>query len=168
MNIYLVGFMGTGKSSTGRVLAEKMGYDFVDLDSLIESQERRRIADIFSKEGEKYFRKIEKRALKQVSLRKGIVVACGGGAVLDDVNVRVMKKTGKMVCLSASVDEIIKRVSGSKNRPLLRVSELRSRVESLLKARSSRYGMSDTVIDTSGLSVRQAAGKIKRYLSAGK
>ena len=78
-NIYLVGFMGTGKSTVGRELAKKKKWRFVDLDELIELREGRSIADIFSKKGEPYFRRIEKKILKEVSLEKSFVVSCGGG-----------------------------------------------------------------------------------------
>ncbi len=165
MNIYLVGFMGTGKSSVGRQLAKDKGCSFVDLDELIELKEQRRIADIFAKEGEGHFRKIEKKMLKQVSSQDGFVVACGGGIVLDKDNIKLMKATGRMVCLSATPEEILKRVSANKERPLLNVREPKKRINLLLKMRAPYYMQADKTVDTSGIPVRQVAKKISRMLA---
>jgi len=164
MNIYLVGFMGTGKTSVGRLLAEKKVWNFIDLDELIELKEQRRIVDIFAKEGEPYFRKIEKKTLKEVATQKGFVVACGGGIVLDKDNIKLMKKTGNLICLSASTDKILKRVAASSHRPLLNVGDQRKRIELLLKMRQPYYLQADKVIDTSHLSVKQVADEIAKIV----
>ena len=100
-NIYLVGFMGTGKTAVGKELAKKKKLQFVDLDELIELREKRVISDIFAKNGEPYFRKAEKRVLKEVSKEKKFMVACGGGIVLDKGNIKIMKETGIIICLTA-------------------------------------------------------------------
>ena len=168
MNIYLVGFMGTGKTTVGRLLAEKKGWNFVDLDDLIELKEQRRIVDIFAKEGELYFRKVEKKILKQVSTQKKFVVACGGGIVLDKDNIKIMKKTGKVVCLCASCEEILKRVSLSTHRPILNVAKPKERIELLLKMRAPYYMRADKMIDTSKLSIKQVVSKISKILTAKK
>jgi shikimate kinase len=160
MNIYLVGFMGTGKTSVGRELAKKKKWNFIDLDELIELQEQRRIVDIFAKEGEAYFRKIEKKVLKQVSTQNKFVVACGGGIVLDPGNIKLMKYTGKMVCLCADCETILKRVSSSTGRPILNVAKPRERIELLLKMRAPYYLQADKTIQTAGLSIKQAAARI--------
>jgi shikimate kinase len=165
MNIYLVGFMGTGKTSVGRQLAENRKWNFIDLDELIELQQQRRIVDIFAKEGEAYFRKIEKKVLKQASSQDKFVVACGGGIVLDPQNIKLMKKTGVIVCLTASAELILKRVSGSRQRPILNVANPHERIELLLKMRAPYYLKADKTIDTSRLSVRQVAARISRMLS---
>ncbi|MFA6357542.1 MAG: shikimate kinase [Candidatus Omnitrophota bacterium] len=160
MNIYLVGFMGTGKTSVGRLLASKKGWNFVDLDELIELKEQRRIVDIFAQDGEPYFRKIEKKFLKQVSTQERFVVACGGGVVLDKDNIKVMKKTGTLICLSAESKVILKRVLISSHRPLLNVAKPKERIELLLKLRQPYYLQADSIIDTSCLSIKQVVGKI--------
>ncbi|MDD5107930.1 MAG: shikimate kinase [Candidatus Omnitrophica bacterium] len=160
MNIYLVGFMGTGKTTVGRLLAAQKKWNFVDLDELIELKEQRRIVDIFAKEGERYFRKIEKKLLKQISTQKKFVVACGGGVVLDKDNIKLMKKTGILICLCANCEEILKRVSSSTHRPILNVEKPRERIEFLLKMRAPYYMQADKMIDTSGLSVKQVVQKI--------
>jgi len=168
MNIYLVGFMGTGKTTVGRLLAKEKGWNFIDLDELIELKEQRRIVDIFAKEGEPYFRKVEKKFLKQVSTQKKFVVACGGGIVLDKDNIKLMKKTGVLICLCANCDEILKRVASSNHRPILNVAKPRERIELLLKMRAPYYMQADQTIDTSRLSVKQVAAKISKILAAKK
>ncbi len=161
-NIYILGFMGTGKSAVGRELAKIKKWHFVDLDEFIELRQQRRIADIFAKEGEPYFRKIEKKALKEVSTQDKFVVACGGGIVLDKDNIKLMKKTGMLICLSATAKEILKRVSKDTHRPLLNVGEPLKRVELLLKMRAPYYMQADKIINTSNLSVKQVANKISK------
>jgi shikimate kinase len=168
MNIYLVGFMGTGKTSVGRLLGKERGWNFVDLDELIELKEQRRIVDIFAKDGEPYFRKVEKKILNQVSTQKQFVVACGGGVVLDKANVRLMKKTGIIICLSATPEEILRRVSSNNARPLLNVGKPKKRIELLLKMRAPYYMQADKIIDTSGLSVKQVVKKISKILAGRK
>ena len=161
-NIYLVGFMGTGKTSVGCLLAKKKKWHFIDLDEHIELKQQRRIADIFANDGEPYFRKIEKKALKEVASQKGFVVACGGGIVLDKHNIKLMKKSGILVCLSASAKEILKRVSANTNRPLLNVANPRKRIELLLKMRAPYYMQADKIIDTSRLSIKEVVEKIAK------
>jgi len=168
MNIYLVGFMGTGKTTVGRLLAAQKKWNFIDLDELIELKEQRRIVDIFAKDGEPYFRKIEKKFLKQVSTQKKFVVACGGGIVLDKDNIKIMKKTGVLICLCANCEEILKRVSSSSHRPILNVAKPRERIELLLKLRAPYYMQADKTIDTSLLSVKQVVAKISKILAAKK
>lgn len=159
-NIYLVGFMGTGKTTVGRELARKKKRNFVDLDELIELRERRTVPDIFAKEGEPYFRRIEKQALKEVSREKKFVVACGGGIVMDKENIRIMKETGLIVCLTASPDVILERTKHYYHRPLLNVSNPKKQIELLLKLRAPYYAQADKTIDTSKISVKEVLSKI--------
>jgi shikimate kinase len=168
MNIYLVGFMGTGKTSVGFQLAKDKGWSFVDLDELIEFKEQRKIVDIFAKDGEAYFRKVEKKILSQVSTQKKFVVACGGGVVLDKSNLKLMKETGTVICLSATPEEILKRVSSHNSRPLLNVGKPKKRIELLLKMRAPYYIQADKMIDTSGLSIKQVVKKISKILAGKK
>ncbi|MDD5568411.1 MAG: shikimate kinase [Candidatus Omnitrophica bacterium] len=166
MNIYLVGFMGTGKSVVGRELAKKKKWHFVDLDDFIELKEKRTIADIFAKDGEPYFRRVEKKALKEIAKENGFVVACGGGIVINEENIRIMKGSGTMICLKAIPEVILKRVSGQAHRPLLNVKDPEKQIGLLLKLRSPYYAEADKTIDTSGLSVKQAAGRILKLFPA--
>ena len=161
-NIYLVGFMGTGKTSVGKALSLKSNMRFVDLDDLIEFKEKRSIADIFAKDGEPYFRRAEKKILKEVAKEKGFIVACGGGAVIDPENIKIMKETGVIICLGASSDAILKRTKGSTCRPLLNVDNPKEKIEFLLKMRSPFYAKSDFLIDTSGLTIDKVVEKISK------
>jgi shikimate kinase len=159
-NIYLVGFMATGKTAVGRELAKKKKWQFVDLDELIELREKRTIADIFAKEGEPYFRQLEKRLLKEVAVEKKFVIACGGGIVIDKDNIKIMKNTGIIICLSASPEAILKRATGYAHRPLLNVREPREQIDLLLKMRAPYYALADKTIDTSGISIKEVVHKI--------
>lgn len=166
-NIYLVGFMGTGKTSVGKELAGRKKWNFADIDELIELEEGRSISDIFAKDGEPYFRKIEKKVLKKVSREKKFIVGCGGGIVMDPDNIKVMKAAGAVICLAAAPAVILKRTCGSGHRPLLNVAQPLKQIELLLKLRAPYYALADKAIDTSKLSVKEAAAKVLR-MAAGK
>ena len=161
MNIYLVGFMGTGKTSVGRQLAKDQGWNFIDLDELIELKQQRRIVDIFAQEGEPYFRKAETKALKEAVKEDNFVIACGGGIVTREENILAMKETGLMVCLTASPAVIIKRISGCTHRPLLNVPDPKKQINILLKLRAPYYARADKTINTSRLSLKEVVRKIK-------
>ncbi|MCM8781045.1 MAG: shikimate kinase [Candidatus Omnitrophica bacterium] len=167
-NIYLVGFMGTGKTSVGKELAKRKHWRFVDLDELIELRQRRSIVDIFAKNGEAYFRRIEKQILKEVAKEQKFMVACGGGIVIDPDNIRIMRQTGIIICLAASPEVILKRTSGYTHRPLLNVSEPAKQIEFLLKMRAPYYAQADYTIDTSKLSVKEVVEKILKIISTRK
>lgn len=164
-NIYLVGFMATGKTAVGKELARKKKWQFVDLDELIELKEKRVISDIFAQEGEAYFRRIEKLTLKEVAKEKKFVVACGGGIVIDPDNINVMKKTGTLICLAASPEIILERLRDSSHRPLLNVANPKKQVELLLKLRAPYYAKADKTIDTSKLAVKEVVNKIIKIVS---
>lgn len=161
-NIYLVGFMGTGKTAVGRELAKRKKWKFVDLDELIELSEGRSIPDIFSKKGEAYFRRVEKKVLQQVSRENKFVVSCGGGIVINEENIKVMKDTGLIICLKATPAVILKRTQNAGFRPLLNVNNPKERIELLLKLRTPYYNKACKSINTSKLSVSEVvAGIIK-------
>lgn len=157
--------MGTGKTAVGKELAKKKKWQFVDLDDLIELKEKRTIAEIFAKSGEPYFRRREKQVLKEVAKEKKFVVACGGGIVIDRENVRTMKETGMIICLTASADVIIKRTSGYSHRPLLNVSNPKKQIELLLKLRAPYYAGADKTVDTTKISVKEVVDKILKLTS---
>src|SRR3989304_5077205 len=118
-NIYLTGFMGTGKTSVGREIALMLDLKFIDLDELIVKNEGRSINDVFAKNGEPYFRKIEKETLKEVSQGAGQVVSCGGGIVIDPENITIMKQSGRFIALFARPEVIFERIKKETHRPLL-------------------------------------------------
>jgi shikimate kinase len=165
-NIYLVGFMGTGKTAVGKELAKEKKWQFVDLDELIELKEKRTISDIFAKEGEPYFRLVEKQTLKEVAKEKKIVVACGGGIVMDKDNIKTMKESGVIICLTATPEVILKRTAGYQHRPLLNVRDPKRQIDLLLKLRAPFYAQADKTIDTSKISIDKVVDKIIRLTSA--
>lgn len=165
-NIYLVGFMGTGKTAVGREVARQLKLRFVDMDSIIEEREKKAISRIFEEDGEPYFRKIEKQVLKKISAEADSVISCGGGVVLDKENIRIMKQTGAVICLSARPGVIIARTRRYEHRPLLNVDNPEKKIKELLELRAPFYAQSDHTIDTSDLSVAEAVKRILKYVRA--
>lgn len=163
-NIYIVGFMGTGKTTVGKELAKRKGWNFTDLDGLIEQREKMPITEIFTRQGEPYFRRTETQVLKEVSQKADLVVACGGGIVMAEENIRIMKGNGAIICLTAKPGIILKRTSGYKHRPLLNVADPKGRIEELLKLRAPFYAKADYIIDTSDLTIDEAVEKINTLL----
>ncbi|RJO63572.1 MAG: shikimate kinase [Candidatus Omnitrophota bacterium] len=164
-NIYLVGFMGTGKSVVGQELARQRKNKFVDLDELIEEKEGRPIKDIFAEEGEPCFRTIETRALKETSTKSNMVVSCGGGIVLDEGNVAIMKETGFVICLTATADVILERTRLHTHRPLLNVPSPKGTIESLMKVRAPFYARADFTVDTSRKSIKETAEAVLAFIA---
>ena len=159
-NIYLVGFMGTGKTVTGKEVAKRLNQQFLDLDFLIEEREKKKISQIFAEDGEAHFRSLEKQVLREVSEGEDLVVSCGGGIVLDRENIQIMKKAGLMICLSSRPGVILRRTQGYNHRPLLEVDDPKKRVEELLKIRAPFYAQADYIIDTSDLAVSEVTNKV--------
>ncbi len=164
-NIYLVGFMGTGKSTVGRILSSKLNREFIETDEVIERRERIKISDIFSQKGEAYFRKLEKEVLKNISREHNLVVSCGGGIVIDKDNVSLMKETGTIICLEADDRTIYERVKKDKTRPLLNTPNPIEKIRSLLNARDEFYKRADVFIDTTGIVPDMVAVKIINNLN---
>jgi shikimate kinase len=131
--------MGSGKTVTGKALAERLGYTFVDLDAEIQTKEGRSIPDIFVGSGEPYFRDAESSVLEHFSKKAKQVVATGGGIVLREENVRRMKETGKVVLLDASVESLWQRVRYSKDRPLLNKPDPLGALRQILSDRGAFY-----------------------------
>ncbi|MHB8481713.1 MAG: 3-dehydroquinate synthase [Nitrospiria bacterium] len=161
-NIVLVGFMGVGKSTLGRLLAKQTGYLFVDTDQVIEEKEGLSIAVIFEKNGEPYFRESEKDVIQKMSLEKGpMVIATGGGALLKPENVKILKKNGVLICLKASPEEILKRIKQEKHRPLLKDDNLLVKIKTLLKQRAFAYQSADWIIETDQKTPQEICQQIK-------
>ena len=161
-NIALIGYMGTGKTVVGRLLAERLGMRFVELDSFIEQQAGRSVPDIFRQGGEIAFRELEIEAVKEVAGGENLVIACGGGVVLNRINVDRLRENARMVCLTAPPDEILKRVAAEKGqRPLLEVDDPALAIAEMLTFRQPFYeGAADITVATSGLDVAAVAGRI--------
>ena len=167
-NLVLIGFMGTGKTTIGRILAARLGYPFVDSDRKLESQEGKSISEIFEQAGEAVFRGKEKEMIARLSRYTGTVIATGGGVVLDEENVKRLRRNGILVLLQASPEVILERTGRRQNRPLLAVEEREERVRSLLSQREEVYTQAaDVVIDTSECGPQEIAEKIVEFVRQG-
>ena len=165
-NIYLVGFMGTGKTAVGRALAKKLKVQLVDIDDLIVKKENRSINDIFSQSKEPYFRKLEQETLREIALGNGQIVACGGGIVINPDNIAIMKKSGTMIALTARPEIIYERVKRASHRPLLKVADPLEKIKELLALRKPYYEQAHVVIDTSALSVQEVMRHILDWVNS--
>jgi shikimate kinase len=163
-NIILTGFMGTGKSSVGKMLAQKTGYIYCDLDAIIVGQVGMSINEIFAKHGEAYFRELEANAVKLVSSSDKQVVATGGGAVIREDNRMLLRKSGIIVNLEASVEEICTRLSNDSERPLLNDRKSSEKLAELLEQREQYYADADIRIDTTGKKVEDVVEEILCHL----
>ncbi|MCR2804871.1 shikimate kinase [Paenibacillus soyae] len=160
--LILIGFMGTGKSSVSRLLADKLGWLRLDADEEIERAEGRTIPEIFASDGEEAFRAIESRVLAGLINRKEpIVIATGGGAVLREENREAMLGGGFVVALACSAERIIARVKADTERPLLQ-GDVESRVHALLEQRKGIYDFAHFSIDTTELTVEQVVENVLR------
>lgn len=138
-NIFLVGLMGSGKTTIGRSLAKKLNLRFVDADQEIEARTGASIPLIFEIEGEASFRQREADVIRDLTAQQGIVLATGGGAVLNDTSRQLLRERGTVVYLRASVASILQRTSHDKNRPLLQTADPRATIEELSRQRSPLY-----------------------------
>ena len=152
--------MGSGKTVVGKQLAEKCNLKFVDLDDLIEEKEGMEITQIFKDKGEPYFRKVEKEITAKTAKRKGLVIACGGGVVLDKENVNVLKENSVMIYLKVSPELILERTRHYAHRPLLNVDNPKKKIEELLEYRKEYYEQAGYTIDTSNSNIDGVVNKI--------
>lgn len=162
--IFLTGFMGCGKTSVGRLLAARLGLPFVDLDQEIVTEAGASIKEIFAAEGEPSFRLLESRVLERVAAGPGAVVSTGGGAVIAAENRELMRRFGRIVNLTASVETIAARVSGDSERPLLQDDASVQRIASMLEGREPFYADADLRIDTTTMTVEAVAAEIVEAL----
>ncbi len=161
-NIALIGFMGTGKTAVGRVLAEKLDKKLVEMDSLIELKAGKSIAQIFKEDGEIAFRQLEIEVTREIAGDKNQIIACGGGVVLNKINIDRLREGAVVVYLIASPEVILHRVSADNSvRPLLKKGNKATAIKELIAFRQPFYERAaDIKIDTSRLSVEDVAGQI--------
>lgn len=166
MNVALFGFMGVGKSAVGRILAERNGLRFVDLDAEIEARAGKSIPSIFEEEGEAAFREIEKAVALEAAARDRQVIACGGSTVLDAESREGLSETSRMILLTAEPATILERVEAEgETRPLLQVDDRIGGIESLLAARNPHYiRAADLIVDTTGRTPQQVAEDIMNLI----
>ena len=160
VNLALIGFMGTGKTSVGRLVADQLGFEFLDTDELIQIRAGRTIADIFAKEGEPAFRQLERQIVQELSTREKTVIATGGGLPTNAENLAALKSFALVVCLWASAEKIWERVRNQSHRPLLHDADPQKKIRDLLAVRKPFYHQADVLINTDLRSVREAAQQI--------
>jgi shikimate kinase len=148
VNLYLVGFMGTGKTTVARAVGQKIGFQVIDSDHEIERLKAKPIPAIFAEEGEPAFRVLEREFIDKGHPASRTVVACGGGLVVQPNMLELLKSKGVVVCLHASLETILARTARHRNRPLLAVENPEERIRTLYAARESIYKQSGTVILT--------------------
>lgn len=156
--------MGTGKTATGRELARLLGMPFVEMDSEIEKAMSMKIKDIFETHGEDFFREKETEILRKIIEGPEAVVSTGGGVVIKEENRHLMKAHGKVVCLWADIETILKRTSNSADRPLLNVADREEKIRQLLETRRAYYEEADIHIKTDGKGPYEVALEIKEAL----
>jgi shikimate kinase len=167
-NLVLTGFMGTGKTSVGRIAGERLHMPFVDVDAEIEAREGQAVAEIFRARGEAYFRDVESAVVRALAGRTGVVIATGGGALLRAENRAALAGTGLIMCLEAAPEEIARRLAGDTARPLLG-GEVASdgasgravtRIRALLDERAPVYAALPYHVDTTGKTPQQVADEV--------
>ncbi|MFC1953060.1 shikimate kinase [Chloroflexota bacterium] len=165
-NVALIGFMGTGKTAVGQLLAKELSRKFIEIDWLIEKQAGRTIPEIFRDDGEIGFRELEIEATKMIAGKNHCVIACGGGIVLNKINIDRLKESGQIIYLTASSNVILRRTSGEKGtRPLLAVENPAQTIKELIIFRQPFYERAaDIIINTSKLNINAVVHKIIRIL----
>jgi shikimate kinase len=148
VNLYLVGFMGTGKTTVGRALAQRLRMSFIDVDAEVERVAGLTIAEIFDREGEAAFRRRERDMITVGHPATGCIIACGGGVILQDGMVAELRKRGVVICLTATPETILQRTANSRNRPLLNVEDPAARVREMLLRREPLYREAGTQVLT--------------------
>lgn len=161
-NIYLIGFMGVGKSVVGRALARALKMKFIDSDAAIESETGCAISEIFARQGEASFRDMERRFIESGHPDEGVVVSCGGGLPIQPGMADLLLRRGIVVCLFASPETIVRRTLGNPKRPLLNVANPEERIRNLLAERESIYLSTGIGISTEGRTIQEVVRNIIR------
>ena len=165
-NIILVGFMGTGKTTVGKILTQELKMQFVDMDATIEDRAGKSISRIFTEDGESHFRRMERTLVQELASKTGLVIAAGGGIVLNPDNIKDFSRSGKIICLLASENEIIRRLTMSTTRPLLEKGDKLQRIKDLMATRRPLYEAIPSRIDTSRLTPEEVAETIMLMVNA--
>jgi shikimate kinase len=159
-NIALIGFMGTGKSSVGRLLADHLHFNFLDTDELIESRTKKSVSDIFAGEGEAAFRQYEQQLVIELATRKRTVMSTGGGLGANEANLSSLKEHALVVCLWASPEKIWERVRSQTHRPLLKEADPLAKIRQLLTTREPYYKQADVLLNTELRSLKEVAAQV--------
>jgi shikimate kinase len=163
-NVVLVGFMGAGKSSVGRILAKRLGRCFVETDEMITAAEGRPIPEIFAERGEAHFRALEDEAVRLLALKRGDVIATGGGLPCRDGRLEALRAIGTVVWLSGDFATLYERALRGGDRPMLH-GRTREQAEALYETRKSFYSRADLAVDTTPLNPDQVAARVAAALA---
>jgi shikimate kinase len=166
-NIALIGFMGTGKSSVGQLVAAQLHFAYLDTDHVIEARAGKTISELFAQDGEPAFRELERRVVEELSLRRKTVISTGGGLAANEANLASLKSHALVVCLWASPERIWERVRGQTHRPLLNEPDPLARIRSLLAVREPWYRKADILLNTELRSVREVAQQVIHQFQSG-
>jgi shikimate kinase len=162
VNLYLVGFMGTGKTTVGRAAAQRLGFASLDSDHEIERRTGRSVSDIFATEGEAAFRRMEREFVESGHPAGRAVIACGGGLVVQPGVSEALREKGVVICLHASLETILARAARQNNRPLLQVADPAERVRALFAERDPIYRRTGTLVLTDGRPLREVVAHVLR------
>jgi shikimate kinase len=171
---YLTGFMASGKSTIGPILANTLGWDHFDLDREIEKAEGKKIKEIFKSKGEQYFRKIETNLLKKLSGLEKVIISLGGGTIADPENFKIIKSTGYLIYLKSSPEIAFKRLQFKRDRPNILLDEdkdptreeIMERIKTLFNNRKKYYEQADYILDTDKEPVGKSVDKISKFISS--
>jgi shikimate kinase len=166
--IYLTGFMGSGKSTIGPILANTLGWEFYDLDHVIEKKEGKKISRIFDENGEEYFRNLEKELLKALAVKDNIVIALGGGTITNQENIDFLKKIGKIIYIKVSAESVYNRLRFKRDRPILirngitnlSRAEFIGKIEQLISDRNKYYEQADIIVTTDNSQIGRTIEKL--------
>ncbi len=170
--VFLTGFMGSGKSTIGPIVANTLGWDFYDLDRVIEKKLGKKIADIFFEKGETAFRTIERDTLEEIASGENLIISLGGGTIADQKNINFMKKKGKIIFLEASAESFYHRLKFKTDRPILKgkneellsPDELKKRITEVLNNRKKFYDQADVSLKTDNISIGRTVEAISKII----
>ncbi len=159
-NIALIGFMGTGKSSVGQLVADQLHFAFLDTDRVLEARAGKSISDVFAQDGEPAFREMERKIVQELTSRKTTVISTGGGLPVGEGNLASLRTHALVVCLWASPEKIWERVRGQTHRPLLNDPDPLGKIRTLLAAREPFYRQADILLNTEMRSVKEVSQQV--------
>ncbi len=165
-NIVLVGMMGSGKTTVGQLLSKMLNKEFIDIDQFVEKKANKSIQDIFAREGERAFRRLEAQIVVMLADKRGLVISTGGGVVLDWENIEILQRDGLIIFLNASPEVIAKRLRDDDTRPLIKANLLKTLKEIFAKRINLYQRAADIVLDVDPLTPEQIAGEIIKLLES--
>ena len=164
--------MGAGKSTVGPILANTLGWNYFDLDKVIEEKLGKKIKTVFEENGEPFFRQVESEVLKELSNSNNVIISLGGGTIVNPNNLNIIKSTGKIIYLKASIDSIYKRVAFKRDRPNLIIDgeefskeRLIQKINNLYNAREKYYNQADITINTDNISIGVTVDKLAKIIN---